>query len=480
MAVQLPDRDFLQIALLKSERFRLKCVIGLLLVIALTYTARIILFGLPDRWDTLFVALIGIAVLDIAVYQISVKAASLNQVVPSAVWMAGIAAELLLPALGIVYLASTKIESSYRAFAAPWILLFFPFVTLTTLRLSPRLSRIAGAISCVAYLLSAYHDGWRPTAANPGAYSALQIGVPFNAVILLANGFVAGSVAGEIRKHVEAALAEQQTRSKLAQIEHDLQVARSIQQSLFPRVPLTLHGFEVAGWNMPADATGGDFFDWMQLPDGKVAITLADVTGHGIGSALLASVCRAYSKASFHNGLDLSTTVRNINRLLSADLTPPHFATFVAVICDAKSETVELFSAGQGPLFVYSSRDDAFREIETQSTPLGLTAELAHGEPSLVRLEIDDMLLLVTDGFMEWTNDEGIEFGRRGIVDTVRRHRQLHAAELITQLYQSVVEFSENTKQWDDVTAIVIKRVAAHNFGREENDVTDTAAVSIP
>jgi serine phosphatase RsbU (regulator of sigma subunit) len=469
----------LHVALLKSERFRLACVIGLLLVIALTYGIRILLFGLPDRWDTVLTALIGIALLDVAVYRISVKAVSLNQTVPSGVWMASITAELLLPALGIIYLTSSTVESTYRAFATPWILLFFPFVTLTTLRLSPRLSRIAGALSCVAYLVAAYHDGWRPAAINPGGYTALQIGVPFNAVILLANGFVAGAVAGEIRKHVEAALMEQQTRDRLKQIEHDLQIARSIQQSLLPRFQPTLQGFEIAGWNMPADATGGDYFDWTLLPDGRLAITLADVTGHGIGSALLASVCRAYSKASFRHGEELSTTVRNINRLLSADLTPPHYATFVAVICDEHNASVQLFSAGQGPLFMYSKRNDDFEEIDTQSTPLGLMAELCHDAPPVLHMDVGDMLLLVTDGFIEWTNNEGVEFGRRGVMQAVRQFGHLPAAELIKQLYQSVIEFANDTRQLDDLTAIVIKRTAAHDAVRKGTDARDIPTVSV-
>src|SRR5205814_6172642 len=114
--------------------------------------------------------------------------------------------------------------------------------------------------------------------------------------------FVAGMIAGEIRKQVEAALREAATRRQLESVEHDLALARSIQQSLLPNMTPEIEGFEIAGWNQPADQTGGDYYDWQVLPNGTVVAELADVTGHGIGPALLAAVCRAYARASFGQG----------------------------------------------------------------------------------------------------------------------------------------------------------------------------------
>jgi serine phosphatase RsbU (regulator of sigma subunit) len=111
------------------------------------------------------------------------------------------------------------------------------------------------------------------------------------AATLLIAGFVAGVVAGEFRKQVDAALREAELRRQVDSLEHDLGVARSIQQSLLPGTMPLIKGFEIAGWNQPADQTGGDYYDWQLLPDGKVVVALADVTGHGIGPALLASVC---------------------------------------------------------------------------------------------------------------------------------------------------------------------------------------------
>ena len=118
------------------------------------------------------------------------------------------------------------------------------------------------------------------------------------AIAFVIGGLVAGVVAGEIRKHVNAALREAETKRQLERLEHDMQVARSIQQSLLPSTAPQIEGFQIAGWNQPADQTGGDYFDWQHLPSGRVVVALGDVTGHGIGSALLAAVCRAYARAN--------------------------------------------------------------------------------------------------------------------------------------------------------------------------------------
>ncbi len=72
----------------------------------------------------------------------------------------------------------------------------------------------------------------------------------------------------------------------------------------------------MAGWNQPADQTGGDYFGWQNLPDGRVAFTLADVTGHGIGAALIAATCHAYTRAGMAEQSDLGAIVAHLNRLL--------------------------------------------------------------------------------------------------------------------------------------------------------------------
>src|SRR6201982_4106813 len=236
-----------------------------------------------------------------------------------------------MPALAVAFLASDCLAPDYRPLATSWVLLFFPFLVLSTLRWSGVVSSAAGIAGALGYLLAAHYIGWHIKSdlrSNPITHSA----VPFFALMICTTGFIAAVVAREIRKHVQAALHEAETQRAPKQMEHDLTIARSIQQSL---LPTRIEGYEIAGWNRSADATGGDYFDWTQLEDGSLIVTLADVTGHGIGPALLASVCRAYARASFNPGDSLANVMQRINKSFGGDLLPGRFATFVAAVCRA-------------------------------------------------------------------------------------------------------------------------------------------------
>ncbi len=258
--------------------------------------------------------------------------------------------ESALPAVGIAFLTSGHLDPAYRPLASPATLFFFIFIILSILRLNPRLCWLSGLTATVTYLVAAVHLGWSPPV--PGSPAPItQTDVTLYAVILLLAGFVAGGVAKEIRKHVEAALREAETKQQLARLQHDLQTARDIQQSLLPADPPILAGFSIAGWNKPADDTGGDYYDWCPLPDGRWIVTLADVTGHGIGPALIAAACRAYSRANFRTHSDLSGAICRVNDAIARDLDPTRFITYVGAACKPGTGDLEVLSAGHGPLF---------------------------------------------------------------------------------------------------------------------------------
>ena len=366
--------------------------------------------------------------------------------------------ETSIPAFAIAFFTSSQIDNAYRPVASPSILVFFVFIILSTLRLSPWISILSGFVASASYLCAALYLGWRPPV--PGiAAPVTQSGVSLNAVTLLAGGVVAAAVAREIRKHVQAALREAETKRKLEIVQHDLEVARSIQQSLLPQETPHIAGYEIAGWNRPADDTGGDYFDWKTLPNGKVVVSLADVTGHGIGPALLASLCHAYARSSFNTEQDLPTAIERINQDLGADLPAGRFVTFVAAVCCPGCADIEMLSAGHGPTFVYSHPADSFRELNAQALPLGIASSLHSDPPEHLHLHSGDLVLLATDGFFEWENDQGEQFGVLRIEESIRSSRDLAAKEIITRLYEKVNAFSNGTKQQDDLTAVVIKRL---------------------
>jgi serine phosphatase RsbU (regulator of sigma subunit) len=186
---------------------------------------------------------------------------------------------------------------------------------------------------------------------------------------------------------------------------------------------------------------------------------LADVTGHGIGPALLASVCRAYARSNFRNQDSFLKAMEAINSAVAADVREGRFITFVAAIFGSDSSTVELLSAGHAPLFLYTRKNDRFDLMEAHGLPLGISDSFLSDPPHSLEMASGDFLLLATDGFFEWENAREEQFGHERLAQTIRAAHEKSAAEIIANLHQEVLRFAGGTKQMDDLTAIVLKRV---------------------
>jgi serine phosphatase RsbU (regulator of sigma subunit) len=249
------------------------------------------------------------------------------------------------------------------------------------------------------------------------------------------------------------------TRNQLDKIERDLDIAREIQRGLLPNdVPKT-PGFEVEGWSQPADQTGGDYFDWMTLPDGRTLITLADVTGHGIGPALIVSVCRAYMRAAaVGEDVALASAISRVNDLLQMDIPEGRFVTAAVGVLHTDDKEMALVSAGQAPLFFYHAATGEVENWPADELPLGIAPGLTFEAARRVRFETGDALILTTDGFFEWANGAGEQYGIERLTTFVRAHASETPAKFIEALHADVVAHAAGQAQPDDLTVVVIKR----------------------
>ena len=240
-------------------------------------------------------------------------------------------------------------------------------------------------------------------------------------------------------------------------IERDLNIARDIQQGLLPQEQAKADGFDIAGWNKPADQTGGDCYDYLQLPDGALAVTIADATGHGIGPALMIAECRALFRATVSLTQDLTTVVGRVNNLLCEDLPDDRFVTAFFGVLTPATRTLSFISAGHGPLIQYFREKDEFVELKANAVPLGIMPDLPFSEPDQFAMKRGDMMVLVTDGFFEWADAEGQQFGTERLFKVIREHRDSPVAEVISRMHEAVLAFANGTEQADDLTAVVIK-----------------------
>lgn len=447
-------------AMLRSDRVRIITILIVLsLLFVLTVARRLVVEGIDGaRGLGIFTLLFGTMIAYEAVTLRRVTRALAEGTEPHpARWIGNVVVEALFPTIGLGVLIAMGMTGPYAALVAPVVLTYFLFISLSTLRLSPTLARLSGLCSAVGYSAVAIYVFARyPTPELGTGMYPIEFYVG-NVVVILVAGLVAGEVARQIRSHVSAALREAR---EVERIRGELETARTIQQGLLPGKTPRLAGYDVAGWNQPADQTGGDFFGWQDLPDGRMAFTLADVTGHGIGAALMAATCHAYTRAGMTERSDLGTILGHVNRLLCDDLPPGKLVTFVAAALEPAEGRLELLSAGHGPLLLYTASNDSVQGFEAHGIPFGIVPTMPYGPAQAIRLAPGDLLVLLTDGFFEWENAKEEDFGIPRLQDAIRAARHLPASQIISSLHEAVVRFAGGTRQLDDLTAVVVKRLA--------------------
>ncbi len=259
----------------------------------------------------------------------------------------------------------------------------------------------------------------------------------------------------------------------LLKVEHDLKIARSIQESTFPQRLPGLEGFEIAAWNQPADETGGDTYDvigvhgasigdQIVLTDGAAAravLLLADATGHGIGPALSVTQLRAMLRIAVRAGLSLSDIATYLNQQLCADLPDGRFITCWLGEIRSQEHALSTLSAGQGPLVLYRAATDTFELPDTDTQPFGLLDLGPIVAPPPTELQAGDVYAVLSDGIFESMDPAGEEFGVEGVQEVIRRHRGASAEAIKDALRDAEAAFSQGAPAADDRTILIIKRV---------------------
>lgn len=366
--------------------------------------------------------------------------------------------ELLIPIAGLLALHLYSARGPYAALSGPILLLIPLTVLMSVLRLRARTTLWLGIGGAAFHALLVTSTLWELDLPHD------QYAVLYNYPLLLALTGVGGaivttSVRRYLQEAVEQAEAHERTGLKLAGIQRDLEVAREIQTGLLPSRPPEFTGFDIAGMNIPADLTGGDYYDWQQLPDGRLLVVMADVTGHGIGPALVMAVCRAYARASAPLDTDPVSLMGRLNTLLHADMTTGRFITLAMAALDPAGN-VQLVSAGHGPSFLCRAADNAVEHFGGDGLPLAVDAVETYGPPRRFSMQKNDVLVMLTDGVFEWQNAAGEQFGTERLARTVADSASRPAAEIVQRIHAAALAHADAAPQTDDITIVVIKRTA--------------------
>jgi len=250
-------------------------------------------------------------------------------------------------------------------------------------------------------------------------------------------------------------LQEQKEKQRM---ESELNLAREIQMGLLPKENPRISGYDIAGWNRPADQTGGDCYDFLLPDNGHPGFLLADATGHGIAPARIVAELRAILRSLYDTNLALPEIMTRINNILADDLPTDRFVTAFCGILYPEKHELQYCSAGQGPLVHVKPTTNVVHTLGASTCPLGILAGIPFELADPIRFDPGDLLLVPTDGFFEWTNRSEEQFGLERLEKFALTKAYLPADEFIIQLRTEIEQFSENTPQMDDLTVIVIKR----------------------
>jgi serine phosphatase RsbU (regulator of sigma subunit) len=260
----------------------------------------------------------------------------------------------------------------------------------------------------------------------------------------------------EHREH-QRQLDEIRDRLEADRLREEMRIAREIQQKLFPVAPLPLPGFDIAGASHPAEATGGDYFDYVPMRDGCLGIVIGDVSGHGYGPALLMAQTRAYLRAFLLTHTDVREVIALVNRALADDAPEGRFTTLLFAKLDPIARSVCYHSAGHTTAYVMDVSGVVKSRLTSTGMPLGVSPDGEFEASPPIGLNRGDALVFLTDGIVEAQGASATQFGAERALEVVRTHRIRTAREIVAELFLAVQSFCGARAHFDDMTAVVVK-----------------------
>ncbi len=273
-----------------------------------------------------------------------------------------------------------------------------------------------------------------------------------------------GRLGAAFNQMAENVAAHQQLMVQQERIRRELELCRLIQNEMLPRQPLRLGLAEVKGVSIPAREVGGDFFNYFALPGGELALLVGDVSGKGVGAALLMANVQATLRARLPLEQDLAQLADALDRDLELNTPPEVYLTLFVGIVDTARRELRYVNAGHNPQFVLRA-DGGFERMDSTGRPLGLLAGAGYEEIQLPLSE-GDILFFYTDGMVEAENERGEFLGPERLEAALASSPRAEVDTVLVHVEETVRAFRGAAELSDDATMMALR------FGANESPAT--------
>lgn len=237
-----------------------------------------------------------------------------------------------------------------------------------------------------------------------------------------------------------------------------LKLAEEVQRNLLPAGPPRIPGLDLAGASIYCNETGGDYYDYVPLPNGRVGVVVADVAGHGVDAALFMASARAFLISRAQGFTRPAQLVGDVNRYLARDSAPTgRFMSMFFLEIDAAAKTLCWVRAGHEPAVVYSPATGSFSDLGGEGMALGVEADARYQDSHRQGWEPGTVIVIGTDGVTETRSISNELFGSERVREVIRAHAGKSAAVIQSAVIDAVQAFRGRAPQEDDVTLVVVK-----------------------
>jgi sigma-B regulation protein RsbU (phosphoserine phosphatase) len=342
---------------------------------------------------------------------------------------------VVVAAIGCVAYADNRVEGVSLGY------LYILPLSFSAILLSPRLT-YGIVVVCILF-----HDLFGPPIHN------VQGRILHNLAALVGFAFVVAVLQWFV---AQRNALNDLTRHQRDELLKEVELAAEVQRLFLPSSDPDTAGFEIAGDMHPARVVGGDYYDYLARPDGRMRLVIADVSGKGVAAALLMSATAAAVQLETNEPRKLCEVASHLNKELYALQDDGRFVTVLLGELDPRNGKLKYINCGHNPALLVRADGGEAVWLDASWTPVGMSPEM---ECSLeeITLAPGDIMVWYTDGLTD-ASDRGVnEFGTKRLLESVRQHSSGSAREICDQLWRDVAAFTQRDSLDDDLTLMVIK-----------------------